>query len=215
MTARTVHACGCVNHDNGSITRCPTHDHAVELAMAMEYLQRSGPIPSATTAPVVIQAAAWCLEMPGRGPAGFAAVVKQGQHEIRLIGGDPDTTYTAMTMTAIMEAIAEVRRTPGMAGAPITVRSNSNYVVMAWTRGWLARWRQNGWTTTKKTQVELKDKWEQLETAVQGASVTWEWIPRPDNERTNSLCNNVAHAMAQAAARRDKPWTRHGFESQD
>ena len=35
--------CGCYLHTDGRVTRCPTHDASVELAMALEDLHRECP----------------------------------------------------------------------------------------------------------------------------------------------------------------------------
>jgi ribonuclease HI len=132
------------------------------------------------------------------GPGGWAAVIVNDGEREEISGGAPATTNNRMELTAVIEAL---RRVP--AGAPVTVVTDSQYVLKGMT-SWVAGWRKRGWRTATGGPVLNQDLWEAL-AALVGSRVTWEWVRGHSGHRENERVDELARAQAQvgvAAARR-------------
>src|SRR5206468_755436 len=102
-----------------------------------------------------------CRKNPG--PGGFAAVIVAADGSREELGGhDPRTTNNRMELAA---AIAALRRVPPP--EPVTVRSDSEYVVKGMT-SWLAGWKKRGWRTRAGDDVLNRDLWETLDSLAAG-----------------------------------------------
>lgn len=62
-----------------------------------------------------------CIGNPG--PGGFAAILKAGQHEKVLTGGESNTTNNRMELQAVIAGLATLKRS-----CQVTVVSDSQYV---------------------------------------------------------------------------------------
>ena len=130
------------------------------------------------------------------GPGGWGAVLRYGQHEKELYGGDPGpTTNNRMELMAAIEALESLTR-------PSTVRLTTDSVyVRNGITSWLHGWKRNGWRTSDKKPVKNADLWQRLEAAAQRHEVTWDWVKghagHPENERADRLANK---GMTEARA---------------
>ena len=112
-----------------------------------------------------------CLGNPG--PGGWAALTVPEDGTSQVIGGAARrTTNNRMEQTAVIKALEQ---TP--AGVPVTVYTDSTYVINTMTLGW--KRRVNG------------DLWDRLDELTGGRSVQWEWVKghsgHPENEFVNAL----------------------------
>ena len=105
---------------------------------------------------IVINTDGACSGNPG--PGGFAAIIVIDGHETSVTGGDPATTNNRMELAAVIEALRFAQKAPANAGVPIEVRSDSTYVVHAFNKGWINKWRRDGFHT--RTNGDL---WEALD----------------------------------------------------
>ena len=122
------------------------------------------------------------------GPGGWGAVLRYGEHERELYGGEAaPTTNNRMELMAAIQALESLKR-------PVTVRlhTDSTYVRNGIT-SWLASWKRNGWQTSGKQPVKNADLWQRLELAVKPHQVDWLWVKGhngdPGNERADALAN--------------------------
>jgi ribonuclease HI len=132
------------------------------------------------------------------GPGGWGVLLKSGDTERELFGGELDTTNNRMEMTAVIEALLALKR-------PCKVRLylDSEYVrkgITEWIHGWKAR----GWKTAAKQPVKNVDLWQKLDAAVAfgGHEIHWHWVKGhagdPGNERADGLANRgVEKALSQ------------------
>lgn len=120
------------------------------------------------------------------GPGGWGAVLRYGEHEREICGGESaTTTNNRMELTAPIRALETLTR-------PCVVRlfTDSTYVRNGITQ-WLPRWKSNGWRTSAKEPVKNADLWQLLEAAATRHEVSWHWVKGhagdPGNERADRL----------------------------
>ena len=126
-----------------------------------------------------------CKGNPGVG--GWGVLMKFGQVEKTLHGGEMLTTNNRMEMTAVIEALTALKR-------PCQVKLNidSQYVMKGMTE-WIHGWKLKGWRTADKKPVKNADLWQALDEQVQRHQITWRWVKGhagdPGNERADLLAN--------------------------
>jgi len=126
------------------------------------------------------------------GPGGWGAVLRFGDREKELSGGDPHTTNNRMELTAVIEALGTLTRP-----CRIKLSTDSKYVMDGLTR-WVKGWQRNGWKTADKKPVKNVELWQALLTAVEHHRIEWVWVKghagHPDNERADRLASDAAVA---------------------
>ena len=136
-----------------------------------------------------------CLGNPG--PGGWAALLRWGEVERELSGGEPDTTNNRMELMAAIAALEALRE-------PCTVilTTDSQYVRQG-IMDWLANWIRRGWKTAGGDPVKNRDLWERLQAAVAPHAVDWRWVKghsgHPENERVDQLARIAAEAIRSQA----------------
>lgn len=141
---------------------------------------------------VVVYADGACKGNPG--PGGWGVWLKSGAHEREMFGGDKLTTNNRMELTAVIEALAALKRQ-----STVVIYTDSQYVkngIGTWIHGWKTR----GWTTADKKPVKNVDLWQRLDALNAAHRVTWRWVKGhsgdPGNERADALANQgVASVM--------------------
>ncbi len=133
------------------------------------------------------------------GPGGWGAVLRWGEVERELWGGEPETTNNRMELTAVIEALKALKRQ-----VKVRVYTDSTYVQQGIT-SWIHGWKKNGWKTKEKKPVKNADLWQALEAAVEAHQVRWHWVKghagHPENERADALANR---GVEEVLARRGR-----------
>jgi ribonuclease HI len=121
------------------------------------------------------------------GPGGWGAWLAYGVHEKELWGGERLTTNNRMELTAVIQALASLKR-----ASRVDVYTDSEYVrngITNWIHGWKAR----GWKTADKKPVKNVDLWQRLDALAAQHQVQWHWVRGhtgdPGNERADRLAN--------------------------
>jgi len=121
------------------------------------------------------------------GPGGWGALLKWGDHERELCGGEASTTNNRMELQAVIEALRALKRP-----MRVVVHTDSQYVQKGITE-WLRNWKARGWKTADRKPVKNVDLWQQLDELVAGHEVHWRWVRghagHPGNERADALAN--------------------------
>lgn len=121
------------------------------------------------------------------GPGGWGAVLRYGDKERELFGGEPHTTNNRMELMAAIQAL-EALKGP----CEVNLTTDSQYVRKGITE-WLANWKKRNWQTAAKKPVVNKDLWQRLEAAAGRHQVTWHWVRghsgHSENERADRLAN--------------------------
>lgn len=126
-----------------------------------------------------------CKGNPGKG--GWGALLRYGDNEKELCGGEDNTTNNRMELMAAIEGLKALKRS-----CDVVLTTDSNYVKNGITQ-WLAGWKSNGWRTASKQPVKNQDLWQQLDEQVRRHTVEWRWVKghsgHIDNERADELAN--------------------------
>jgi homoserine kinase type II len=128
------------------------------------------------------------------GPGGWGAILKFGEVEKELKGGEAHTTNNRMELMAAISALETLKK-------PCTVDlyTDSQYVRQGIT-GWIHGWKKNGWRTSDKKPVKNVDLWQRLDAALQQHQVRWHWVKghagHDENERADQLAREGV-AMAR------------------
>jgi ribonuclease HI len=134
---------------------------------------------------VVIYTDGACKGNPG--PGGWGAWLVSGGHEKELCGGETSTTNNRMELTAVIEALASLKRS-----CRITLYTDSNYVKDG-IGSWIHGWKRRGWKTADNKPVKNVDLWQRLDALAALHQVDWRWVKGhagdPGNERADALAN--------------------------
>jgi ribonuclease HI len=121
------------------------------------------------------------------GPGGWGALLRWGDHEKELFGGETRTTNNRMELMAVIQALEALKR-----ATRVRITVDSRYVQDG-VCSWMPRWKRNGWRTATRQPVKNKDLWERLDRALAEHRVEWHWVKghsgHPDNERADRLAN--------------------------
>ena len=124
------------------------------------------------------------------GPGGWGAILRMGNHEKELSGGEADTTNNRMEMTAVIRALKALNEP-----CAVTIHTDSRYVIDGMTK-WIEGWKRKGWLNASKQPVRNQDLWHDLIEAVLHHQIEWQWIKghdgHPENERADQLASNAA-----------------------
>ncbi len=102
------------------------------------------------------------------GPGGWAALLRMGEHERVLSGGEGQTTNNRMELTGVVRGLRALTRP-----CRVRVYLDSSYVKNAFTNGWLVRWQRNGWRSSAKQPVKNRELWEELVAEVARHEIEW------------------------------------------
>jgi len=133
------------------------------------------------------------------GPGGWAALLRMGEHEREISGGEAHTTNNRMELTAVIRALEALTR-------PVQARvyTDSEYVRRGMSE-WLPAWKLRGWRTADRKPVKNQDLWQQLDELRTRHQLEWQWVPAhsgiADNERVDRLANEAIDALTSQALR--------------
>ena len=124
------------------------------------------------------------------GPGGWGAWLSRAGHERELWGGEPLTTNNRMELTAVIEALAALKR-----HSDVVLYTDSQYVRQGITV-WIHNWKKSGWKTADRKPVKNIDLWQRLDALAATHQVQWRWVKGhagdPGNERADALANRGA-----------------------
>ena len=119
------------------------------------------------------------------GPGGWGAILRYGDVEKELSGGEPATTNNRMELMAAIRALEALTK-PSL----VKLYTDSQYVKDGITK-WLPQWEARGWKTADKKPVKNVDLWQRLQKAVTPHEVEFIWVRghdgHPENERADQL----------------------------
>jgi ribonuclease HI len=121
------------------------------------------------------------------GPGGWGALLQWGSHRRELFGGEAATTNNRMELTAVIRALASLKR-----DCDVLVYTDSQYVKNG-IETWIHGWKRNGWKTADRKPVKNAELWRELDAEVARHRVRWHWVrghnDDPGNEHADLLAN--------------------------
>lgn len=131
------------------------------------------------------------------GPGGWGALLIYGKNERELFGGEPETTNNRMELTAVIEALAALKRS-----CQVRLYTDSSYVKNG-IETWIHNWKNNGWKTANKKPVKNIELWQMLDKQTARHTIEWHWIKGHagnfGNERADALANRGVENILSGA----------------
>jgi len=127
------------------------------------------------------------------GPGGWGALLSFGGEEREMFGGERSTTNNRMELTAVIEALAALKRP-----SRVVLHTDSQYVQKGITE-WIHGWKAKGWRTAGRTPVKNADLWRRLDALAGAHEVQWKWVRghagHDGNERADRLANRGVESL--------------------
>ena len=121
------------------------------------------------------------------GPGGWGALLRLGDTEKELYGGEHATTNNRMELTAAIRALQSLNRR-----CVVKLHTDSQYVQKGISE-WIIGWKKRGWKTADKKPVKNEDLWRELDVLAAQHDVDWIWVKghagHDGNERADALAN--------------------------
>ena len=121
------------------------------------------------------------------GPGGWGALILKDNEEIKLNGGQNDTTNNQMELTAVIKALDFFSE-----ATEIEIFTDSKYVMDGITE-YIKKWKVNGWKTASKKPVKNSDLWKQLDALRVQHSIRWNWVKGHSGHRENDIADELAN----------------------
>ncbi len=121
------------------------------------------------------------------GPGGWGVVLRYGQHEKELSGGEKETTNNRMELTAAIKGLEALKE-------PCVVKlvTDSKYVADGIIKGWAKSWQKNNWIKSDKKPALNSDLWERLLELLEKHEVKIEWVKGHAGHAENERCDRLA-----------------------
>jgi ribonuclease HI len=130
-----------------------------------------------------------CRGNPGPGGYGIVMLYKGNRKE--LSAGYRLTTNNRMELLAVIVALQKLKTID----IPITVYSDSKYVVDAINLGWLRKWVSKGFA-----KIKNPDLWREFYIeSKRGFDINFEWVKGHASNVENNRCDILATAAADAS----------------
>jgi ribonuclease HI len=122
------------------------------------------------------------------GPGGYGALLMSGHHHKELSQGFRLTTNNRMELLAVIAGLEAIKKNE----LPITIYSDSQYIVNAVEKGWLNTWIKTDFKGGKKN----KDLWKHYYELSKKFTIKFIWVKghadNPHNNRCDELATNAA-----------------------
>ena len=122
------------------------------------------------------------------GPGGYGAILMFGSHRKELSQGFRRTTNNRMELMAVIAGLEAIKKNE----LPVTVFSDSQYVVNTVEKGWLKTWIKTDFKGGKKN----KDLWKHYHELAKKFNVRFVWVKGHANNPFNNRCDELATAAA-------------------
>jgi ribonuclease HI len=122
------------------------------------------------------------------GPGGYGAILLSGKHRKELSQGFRLTTNNRMELLAVIAGLEAIKKKE----LPVTVFSDSQYVVNAVEKGWLKTWIKTDFKGGKKN----KDLWKHYHELAKSFTIKFVWVKGHANNAHNNRCDELATSAA-------------------
>ena len=133
------------------------------------------------------------------GPAGWAWVVSADCWDA---GGWPSGTNNLGELNAVLELLKATAQA-GLAGEDLHILADSQYAINVISK-WSPGWKKRGWVKADKKPIKNLELIQEIDRAMQGRTVTFEWVKghagHPLNERADDAARSCAEAYRDGCA---------------
>ena len=123
------------------------------------------------------------------GPGGYGVIMRYGSYEKELSEGFRMTTNNRMELLAVIKGLETIRKE----GIPVTIYSDSQYVVKAVEEGWLWNWEKKN--SKDKANVDLWKRYIPLHKRYKPKFI---WVRGHAGHAENERCDRLAVAAANS-----------------
>lgn len=124
-------------------------------------------------------------------------------------GGWPSATNNIGELTALLRLLVDTQAA-GFGDQHLVVLADSQYVINSVTK-WMAGWKRKGWKKADGSPVANQELMEQIDRAMQGRDVRFEWVRGHAGHSLNEAADKRARAAAEAFRAGRAPNTGPGF----
>ncbi len=133
------------------------------------------------------------------GPAGWAWVVSADCWDA---GGWPSGTNNLGELNAVLELLNATAQA-GLADEDLHILADSQYAINVISK-WSPGWKKRGWVKSDKKPIKNLELIQEIDRAMQGRTVTFEWVKghagHPLNERADDAARSCAEAYRDGRA---------------
>lgn len=126
-----------------------------------------------------------CRGNPGKG--GWGVLLRYGEVEKTLHGGEPMSTNNRMELTAVIMGLRALNKT-----CAVRITTDSKYVLTGITE-WIHNWKKRNWKTASKKPVLNVELWKQLDELAARHEIEWIWIKGHSGHRENEIADQLAN----------------------
>ena len=139
---------------------------------------------------MTITAAADGSSLGNPGPAGWAWYVDEDTWDA---GGWPRGTNNLGELTAILRLLEATAET----GEDLHILADSQYAINVVSK-WRLGWKKRGWTKADKKPIKNLELIQEIDRAMEGRRVTFEWVKGHAGHRMNERADDLARSCAEA-----------------
>ena len=139
---------------------------------------------------MTITAAADGSSLGNPGPAGWAWYVDEDTWDA---GGWPQGTNNLGELTAILRLLEATAKT----GEELHILADSQYAINVVSK-WRLGWKKRGWTKADKKPIKNLELIQEIDRAMEGRRVTFEWVKGHAGHHMNERADDLARACAEA-----------------
>ena len=126
-----------------------------------------------------------CRGNPGKG--GWGVLMRYGDTEKSLYGGDPMTTNNRMELMAVIKGLEALTKP-----CKVKITSDSKYVLTGIT-DWINNWKARNWKTANKKPVQNVELWKQLDELAALHDIEGGWVKGHSGHRENEIADDLAN----------------------
>lgn len=123
------------------------------------------------------------------GPGGYGVVLMAGNHRKEISEGFRLTTNNRMELLSVIVGLEALKKD----GSPVTIYSDSKYVVDSVEKGWVFGWAKKHFSGKKNA-----DLWQRFLKIYPKHKVKFIWVKGHNNNPHNERCDELAVAAAQS-----------------
>jgi ribonuclease HI len=122
------------------------------------------------------------------GPGGFGVVLMWGPKRKEMSAGYRLTTNNRMELLGVITALESLTKKD----IPLTIYTDSQYIVKAVQEGWLTKWVRTNFAGGKKN----KDLWMRFYNLAKDYKITFKWVKGHADNPFNNRCDELATQAA-------------------